>query len=250
MESNLPLTHRYDTSSYLEANWRLNRELMTATTQLSVHCWKKELKLHSPTAIPWISICQQSPSRGAITANYPPTLGVRHTHTKPTHIAHQLKISNRQKIDVCPDFILSSCMECSTVVIELRVVGTKIRFSSSVCEFAYLCVSRDSTPDIMCHGFGWVLRKTQMVFQGLYGGLQKNVITWFKWGLCSWGCLSSEVIMYCNLWEVMEEEQAIDECVCERGENCQALRKCCISLCYLDLDNILQSERLAACLYS
>lgn len=32
-------------------------------------------------------------------------------------------------------------------------------------------------------------------------------IVWFKWGLCSWGCLTSEVIMCCNLWELTEEEQ-------------------------------------------
>ncbi len=73
---------------------------------------------------------------------------------------------------MCPDLVLSSCTECSAVVIELGVVGAKVKYSSSVdvYEFVCLCVSWNSKPDIMCHGFGWVFRQTQMVFQGLYGG--------------------------------------------------------------------------------
>lgn len=39
------------------------------------------------------------------------------------------------------------------MVIELGMVGTRIKYSSSCVS---LCVSWNSTPDIVCHGFGWV----------------------------------------------------------------------------------------------
>ena len=67
----------------------------------------------------------------------------------------------------------------------------------------------------------------------------KNVIIWFKWGLWLWGCLSSEIIMYRNLWEVVEEEQAGYPghwfmCVCVLKEKLQpdfyTLRKSLVKL--------------------
>lgn len=49
-----------------------------------------------------------------------------HTHTHNPHTSRtSWKSQNEKKIDVCPDLILSSCMECSTVMIEQGVVGTK-----------------------------------------------------------------------------------------------------------------------------
>ena len=57
-----------------------------------------------PAAIPQITVLQQSPSRGAITAPSPPPPPDTHPRKK----------------NLCPIFMLSSCMECSTVAKECR----------------------------------------------------------------------------------------------------------------------------------
>lgn len=167
MELHLLLTHRYDTSSDMEANWRLNRELMTANTQLSVHRWKYWYCTVQEPYLRYLSVSKAPAGKQLQQIICLPsgldTHWHTHTHTNP-HIAQWLQISIRQKIDVCPDFILSSCTECSTVVIELGVVGTKIKYSSSVDMY---CMSWDAWHYV---SWFWMDRQTQMVFQGLYGG--------------------------------------------------------------------------------